>query len=103
MRALGPFFFQGGDPQSDAYMWFSFVDTPSNNSRSENPDTFECRVMIGWSYWKGFLGREEPFDLPPEKSERLTLMKKDCGGLGGPFSGVCDGDPGGHGCAGHQT
>lgn len=85
MRALDPFFFQGGDPQSDAYMWFPFVDTPSNNSRSENPDTFDCRVMIGWSYWKGFLGREEPFDVSPERSERLALMKRIAEGWADPF------------------
>ena len=55
MRALDPFFFQGGDPQSDAYMWFPFVDTPPNNSRSENPDTFERRVMIGLVLLEGLL------------------------------------------------
>ncbi len=41
MRSLEPFLFQGGDPESDAYMWFSFLDTPSNNSRHEDPDTYE--------------------------------------------------------------
>lgn len=88
MRALDPFFFQSGDPQSDAYMGFSFVDTLFNNSRSENLEMFECRVMIGWSCWKGFLGREEPFDLPPERSERLALMKRIAEGWADPFR-VC--------------
>ncbi|KAM0805877.1 hypothetical protein BDR22DRAFT_189473 [Usnea florida] len=50
MRSLDPFFLQGGDPQTDAYFWFSFLDTPSNNPRSEDPDTFECQIMIGWPY-----------------------------------------------------
>ena len=85
MRALDPFFFQGGDPQSDAYMWFSFLDTPSNNSRSGNPDTFECQIMIGWPYRKSFLEREEPLDVPPEASERLTVMKMIAEGWAEPF------------------
>ena len=32
--------------------------------------------MIGWPYRKGFLGGNEPVDVPPEHSERLALMKR---------------------------
>ena len=85
MRALDPFFFQGGDPQSDTFMWFSFLDTPSNNSRSGNPDTFECQVMVGWPYRKDFLGRDEPLDVPPAGKERLALMKRIAEGWAEPF------------------
>ena len=85
MRALDPFFFQGGDPQSDVFMWFSFLDTPSNNSRRENPDTFECQIMIGWPYRKGFLGRDEPLDAPSGNSEKLALMKRIAQGWAEPF------------------
>ncbi len=85
MRALDPFFFQGGDPQSDAFMWFSFLDTPSNNSRSDNPDSFECQVMVGWPYKKGFMGIEEPLDVPREGKERLALMKMIAEGWAEPF------------------
>ena len=85
MRALDPFFFQGGDPQSDVFMWFSFLDTPSNNSRIENPDTFECQIMIGWPYRKGFLGRDEPLDAPAGNGEKLALMKRIARGWAEPF------------------
>lgn len=84
MRALDPFFFQSGDPQSDVFMWFSFLDTPSNNSRSENPDTFECQFMVGWPYRNGFMGVEEPLDVPPE-GERLALMKRIAESWAEPF------------------
>ena len=87
MRALDPFFFQGGDPQSDVFMWFSFLDTPSNNSRREDPDTFECQIMIGWPYRKGFLGRDEPLDAPAENGEKLALMKRIAQGWAEPFQG----------------
>lgn len=85
IRALDPFFFQGGDPQSDAYMWFSFLDTPSNNTRSENPDSFECQIMVGWPYRKGFLGGDAPLEVPPDASERLALMKRIAQGWAEPF------------------
>ena len=76
MRALDPLFFQGGDPQSNAFMWFSFLDTPSNNSRDDDPDTYTCQIMISWPYRDGFLGRHEPVDVPPGRIERLGLMRK---------------------------
>ena len=85
MRALDPFFFQGGDPQSDVFMWFSFLDTPSNNSRRENRDTFECQIMIGWPYRKGFLGKDEPLDAPAGNGEKLALMKRIAQGWAEPF------------------
>ena len=85
MRALDPFFLQGGDPQTDAYFWFSFLDTPSNNSRSEDPDTFECQIMIGWPHRTGFMGRDEPLDVPQDGKERLALMKSLAGNWAEPF------------------
>ena len=69
-------------------MWFSFLDTPPVNSRSKHPDTFDCQVMIGRSYRKGFLGVDEPLDMQSEDSLRLALMK-DSRGLGRAFPGVC--------------
>lgn len=85
MRALDPFFFQGGDSQSDAFIWFSFLDTASNNSRSEDPDTFECQIMVGWPYRIGFLGGDEPLDMPSEDNGRLALMKTIAEGWAEPF------------------
>ena len=83
--ALDPFFFQGGDPQSDAYTWFSFLNTPSSALRGAETDTYECQIMIGWPYRKGFLGQEEPLDVPMEGSERLLLMKRIAEGWAEPF------------------
>lgn len=85
MRALDPFFFQGGDPNSDAFLWFSFLDTPSNSLRTGEPDTFECQVMIGWPHRKGFMGIDKPLDVPPEEKERLALMKRIAHGWTEPF------------------
>lgn len=75
MRALDPFFFQGGDPESDTFLWFSFLDTPSNNTRKGNSDTYECQILVSWPYREGFRGMEEPLEIPPTHKERITLMK----------------------------
>lgn len=85
MYALDPFFFQGGDPHSDAFMWFSFLDTPSNNSRHDDPNTYECQILVSWPYREGFKGREKPLDVPATGSERLALMKGLASGWAEPF------------------
>ncbi|KAL8946602.1 MAG: hypothetical protein Q9222_007022 [Ikaeria aurantiellina] len=84
MRALDPFFFQGGDPLSDAFMWFSFLDTPTNNSR-ENPDTYECQILVSWPFRAGFKGRGMPLDIPATNHERVKLMKELVQGWAEPF------------------
>ncbi|KAL8913331.1 MAG: hypothetical protein Q9171_001808 [Xanthocarpia ochracea] len=84
MRNLDPFFFQGGDPKSDAFMWFSFLDTPTNNTR-DNSDTYECQILLSWPYRKGFRGRDEPLDVPATNHERVNLMKEMVDGWTNPF------------------
>ena len=85
LRALDPFFFQGGDPQSNTFMYFSFLDTPSNNARSENSDTYELQIILSWPYRKGYMGREEPLDVPAMGKEKVALMKKMAEGWAEPF------------------
>ncbi|KAL8779029.1 MAG: hypothetical protein Q9213_007144 [Squamulea squamosa] len=84
MRALDPFFFQGGDPDTDAFMWFSFLDTPANNTRAD-PDTYECQILLSWPYRQGFRGRTEPLDVPTANHERVSLMKELVDGWANPF------------------
>lgn len=45
MQALDPFYLQGGDPESNVHLWFSFLDTPINNTRKEDSDSYECQVL----------------------------------------------------------
>ena len=85
LRALDPFFFQGGDPQSNTFMYFSFLDTPSNNARGENSDTYELQIILSWPYRKGWMGREEPLDVPAMGKEKVALMKRMAEGWAEPF------------------
>lgn len=85
MRALDPFFFQGGDPESDTFMWFSFLDTPSNNPRRDNPDTYECQILVSWPYREGFRDGNEELDVPSTGQERVAIMKELAKGWAEPF------------------
>ncbi|KAI4113474.1 MAG: hypothetical protein LQ345_005560 [Seirophora villosa] len=84
MRALDPFFFQGGDPNTDAFMWFSFLDTPANNTR-DDPDTYECQILLSWPWREGFRGMQKPLDIPDANEERVRLMKELVDGWTNPF------------------
>ncbi|KAI4121272.1 MAG: hypothetical protein LQ341_007428, partial [Variospora aurantia] len=84
MRALDPFFFQGGDPNTNAFMFFSFLDTPANNTRA-NPDTYECQILVSWPWREGFRGMQKPLDIPDASEERVRLMKALVDGWASPF------------------
>ncbi|KAL8722449.1 MAG: hypothetical protein Q9225_001071 [Loekoesia sp. 1 TL-2023] len=84
MRALDPFFFQGGDPESDTYMWFSFLDTPANNSR-DDPDTYECQILLSWPWREGYRGMRNPLNIPSTNESRVKLMKELADGWANPF------------------
>lgn len=86
MRDLDPFFFQGGDPSTDAYMWFSFLDTPANNTRAEgDKESYECQILVSWPYRAGFLGLDDPLEVPESNIERVKLMKQISSGWTSPF------------------
>ncbi|KAI4286446.1 MAG: hypothetical protein L6R35_004299 [Caloplaca aegaea] len=84
MRALDPFFFQGGDPSTNVFMFFSFLDTPANNTRAD-PDTFECQILVSWPWREGFRGMQKPLDIPDANEQRVRLMKELVDGWASPF------------------
>ena len=94
LRALDPFFFQGGDPYTDTFFWFSFLDTPSNNSRSgKEKDSYECQILVSWPYRRGYRGQEEELEVPKGNIERVRLMKALVQGWASPFLDAVDNIP----------
>lgn len=73
VRVLDPFFFQGGDPRTNAAHWFSFLDSPSSSGRGD--DTRECQILVSWPFRPGFDGRADPVEVPAKGIERVRLMK----------------------------
>ena len=90
MRALDPFFLQGGDPKSNVYFWFSFLDTPTNNNRKEDPNSYECQILLSWPYKVGFQGGEAPLEVPSSNEERIQLMKRFAQSWAEPFKEIVD-------------
>lgn len=82
-RKLDPFFYQGGDPETSAAHWFSFLDSPSTSGRGD--DTRDCQILIAWPFRKGFMGRDEPLEVPADGPERVRLMKTISSGWAEPF------------------
>lgn len=71
--AIDPHFFQGGDPDSNVYFWHSFIDLPRS---TDERTTATCQMMMSWPYRKGFLGRDEPLEVPESVEEKLALMRE---------------------------
>jgi len=57
-------------------MYYSFLDTPSNNTRPAGRKyTYECQIILSYPFRKGFKGKEQPIEVPPEGPKRVVLMK----------------------------
>lgn len=68
-------------------MWFSFLDTPSNNTRPEcDKNTYECQILVSWPYHDGFLGLDAPMEVPESDVDRVKLMKQISSGWTSPFN-----------------
>ena len=72
-RQVDVHFYHGGDPQTNAYFWFSFIDLPRPTDGVTDAD---CQITMAWPYEKGFLGKEEPMEMPATNAERRTLMRQ---------------------------
>ena len=93
MRELDPFVLMGGDPQSDVFFLFSFLDTPINNAREDNPDSYECQIVVSWPYRSGFQGREAPLEVPLSNEGRIDLMKSFAQEWAEPFKEIVNSIP----------
>ena len=72
IRALDPFFLQGTDPRTDSYLWFSFLETPSDGLPA---DTYKCQIIISWPYRENWLDRVDPTECPNTKTGQSFLMR----------------------------
>ena len=76
IRRLDPYFLQGSDPRSDVFLWFSFLNTPSDPDSGEGRDgKYYCQIMTSWPARSGFLGKGEVSEIPDGKQKQLEWMK----------------------------
>lgn len=82
IRTLDPFFLQGTDPKTDAYLWFSFLETPSDGRED---GTYKCQVITSWPYREDWLDRVDPTECPNTKTGQSFLMKNLSASWAEPF------------------
>lgn len=84
MQEMDTYFFQGGDQGASSFMFFAVQDTPNYNDRVDQ-DTYACQLIVSWPYRAGFLGRNDPIEIPSGQEERLALMKEISKSWASPF------------------
>ncbi|KAJ5112044.1 hypothetical protein N7532_000089 [Penicillium argentinense] len=67
VQNIDPFIFQGSHPETDVFLFFSFLDTPSNFNESSR-DRYHVQIIISWADSKGIA-------VPKENVDRIALMK----------------------------
>lgn len=83
MRDLDPYFMQMGDKTQDVYVYFAFLDGPTNNNR-EDKETRTCQIFMSWP-----LRPEKGLrEVPETSAERVALMKSLSSEWAEPFRGI---------------
>ncbi|KAJ5952341.1 uncharacterized protein N7479_010754 [Penicillium vulpinum] len=67
-ETIDPFIFQGSHPESNVFLFFSFLDTP-NNFENSSKDRYHCQIILSWADSK-------KVPVPDVNAERIALMKK---------------------------
>ena len=88
VQALDSFFFQGGDPLTDLFLYFSFFSTPKADERELGEGQWEGQICISYPYRAGFWGKKQPMEVPGSDAERVALMKDFAEGWKEPFRGL---------------
>ncbi|KGO63865.1 Monooxygenase, FAD-binding [Penicillium italicum] len=68
IESIDPYIFQGSHPESNVFLFFSFLDTP-NNFENSSKDRYHCQIITSWADSK-------KIPIPDANAERLALMKQ---------------------------
>ncbi|KAJ5112923.1 hypothetical protein N7456_001457 [Penicillium angulare] len=68
VELIDPYIFQGSHPDTNVFLFFSFLDTP-NNFEESSKDRYHCQIIVSWADSKGIA-------LPASSPDRIALMKK---------------------------
>lgn len=67
-QSIDPYIFQGSHPETDVFLFFSFLDTPGNFNESSK-DRYHCQIIVSWADTKDIA-------IPANNTDRIALMKK---------------------------
>ncbi|OJJ08363.1 hypothetical protein ASPVEDRAFT_89588 [Aspergillus versicolor CBS 583.65] len=70
LRAMDPLLFQGCHPETGVYLWFSMLDTPTEDEISSGSGRYKVQLGISWHV-------KSPNDeVPSSNADRLANMKR---------------------------
>lgn len=74
--AIDPHFFQGGDPLSNVYFWFSFIHLPravdvEGTGEGEEEEDATCQMMVSWPY-----SGEAADEMPETQTARRERIRQ---------------------------
>jgi 2-polyprenyl-6-methoxyphenol hydroxylase-like FAD-dependent oxidoreductase len=95
MQALDPYFFQATDPRSDVFMFGSVLKVPTaaEQAATGGDIPIDCQIIMSWPVRKGFMGKDEPTDIPEGNKEKLKLMRSFAENWAEPFKGIVQSIP----------
>lgn len=72
---IDPHFFQGGDPLSNVYFWFSFIHLPRavdvEKEKGEEEEYATCQMMVSWPY-----SGEAADEMPETQTARRERIRQ---------------------------
>ncbi|KAJ5963196.1 hypothetical protein N7481_013501 [Penicillium waksmanii] len=80
VQKINHYIFQGSHPDTDVFLFFSFLDTPSNFDDSGR-DRYHVQIIVSWADTKGI-------NIPSRNSDRIALMKKLSDNWSEPFKSL---------------
>ncbi|KAF3387550.1 putative FAD-dependent monooxygenase [Penicillium rolfsii] len=76
-QLIDPYIFQGSHPDTNVFLFFSFLDTPNNFDESSK-DRYHVQIIVSWADSKGIA-------VPNDNAERIALMKQLTSNWAEPF------------------
>ncbi|KAJ5370090.1 FAD-dependent monooxygenase [Penicillium cataractarum] len=66
-QSIDPYIFQGSHPDTNVFLFFSFLDTPNNFDESSK-DRYHVQIIVSWA-------DEKEIEVPEDNADRISLMK----------------------------
>ncbi|OOQ82598.1 FAD binding domain protein [Penicillium brasilianum] len=66
-QSIDPYIFQGSHPDTNVFLFFSFLDTP-NNFNESSKDRYHVQIIVSWA-------DEKEIAVPKDNADRIALMK----------------------------
>ncbi|CEJ61729.1 hypothetical protein PMG11_10251 [Penicillium brasilianum] len=81
-QSIDPYIFQGSHPDTNVFLFFSFLDTPNNFDESSK-DRYHVQIIVSWA-------DEKDIAVPKDNADRIALMKSLTDNWAEPFRSLVE-------------